>query len=97
MNSLGSRIRLIRKNLGLTMKEFGEMFCPPADKSNVSKWESGKYIPNNERLKNIAALGNTTIEELMKPSNIVEMPLDEYQRLKDIEQKYNEIKDLVSD
>jgi len=79
------------------MKEFGEMFCPPADKSNVSRWEKDLAIPNNERLKNIAALGNTTVEELMRSPNIVEMPLDEYQRLKDIEQKYNEIKDLVTD
>lgn len=65
MSSIGERINLVRKNLGLTMEEFGELFSPPANKSNVSRWEKDKALPNNERLKEIAKIGNISVEELI--------------------------------
>ena len=55
---VGERIRAIRTELGLTMKEFGEKFDPPASDSIVSRWERGISKPNNERLKAIAELGD---------------------------------------
>lgn len=58
---IGSRIRIIRKELGLTMKEFGEKFDPIASDSIVSRWERGISSPNNERLKKIAELGNMSV------------------------------------
>jgi transcriptional regulator with XRE-family HTH domain len=58
---IGSRIKLIRNELGLTMKEFGEKFDPPASDSIVSRWERGISSPNNERLKRIAELGNISM------------------------------------
>ena len=67
--AIGSRIKLIRTSLGLSMEEFGKMLRPVATKGTVSKWENGKYIPNGERLKNIAALGNTTVAYLLRPAN----------------------------
>lgn len=67
--TIGSRIKLIRSNLGLSMEEFGKMLNPVATKGTVSKWENGKYIPNNERLKTIADLGNTTAAFLLRPAD----------------------------
>ena len=55
---IGLRIKQIRKGLGLTMKEFGEKFDPPASDSIVSRWERGISVPSNERLTSIAELGN---------------------------------------
>jgi transcriptional regulator with XRE-family HTH domain len=58
---IGSRINLIRTKLGLTMKEFGEKFDPPASDSIVSRWERGISSPNEERLNRIAELGNISL------------------------------------
>lgn len=55
-----SRIRKIRLSLGLTMKEFGKMFNPPASDSIVSRWERGVSLPSNDRLKRISEIANVS-------------------------------------
>lgn len=65
MNDTGDKIRLIRKEKGLTLKQFGELFSPPASDSIVSRWERGESNPNNVRLKRIADLGGVTVKDLM--------------------------------
>lgn len=63
---VGKRIFAIRKSMGLTMKEFGELMGDPAaSDSIVSRWEKGVSIPNNERLKRIAELGGITTDDLL--------------------------------
>lgn len=62
--NLGERIKHIRIELGLTMKEFGEKFNPPASDSIVSRWERGISSPNSKRLKSIAELGNVSARYL---------------------------------
>ncbi|MBG9987868.1 helix-turn-helix transcriptional regulator [Aerococcaceae bacterium DSM 111176] len=62
---IGKRIRSIREKLGMTSEEFAELFDPPASKGTVSKWENGRYLPNNKRLVKIARLGNISVEELL--------------------------------
>lgn len=61
---VGQRIYLIRMLKGLTMEEFGKM-VGGALKSNVSKWENGKSLPNTERLKLIADLGRVSVNYLL--------------------------------
>ena len=63
--TLGSRIRDIRENLGLSMAEFATKISPPAASSNVSNWENNKVKPNAERTKSIAELGGVTIDYLL--------------------------------
>lgn len=58
---IGLRIKIIRNELGLTMKEFGQKFDPPASDSIVSRWERGKSSPNSDRLQRIADLGNVSL------------------------------------
>lgn len=105
---IGYSIKLIRKELGLTMEEFGKKFDPHADKSNVSKWEKGICVPNNHRLKEIAKLGNTTVADLIFDNKVlipkavydilkINIPRNEYDRLKDIERKWNELTEGVKD
>lgn len=99
---IGYSIKLIRKQLGLTMEEFGELFDPPASQSIVSRWESGVSIPNNRRLKRIADLGNVTVADLIFDNKAlipkavhdilpITIRRKEYDRLKEIERKWNEL------
>ncbi|MBO0456323.1 helix-turn-helix domain-containing protein [Enterococcus hulanensis] len=65
---IGLRIKQIRISLGKTLKEFGMEFSPSADKSNISKWESGKSLPSPSRLKRIAEMGNMQVADLLSNS-----------------------------
>lgn len=62
---VGERIRSIRLELGETLEVFGKRFNPIANKTLVSAWESGRYVPNIKRLKVISELANMTVEELL--------------------------------
>lgn len=61
---IGQRIKSIRQSKGMTLEEFGSLI-DNSSKSNVSKWETGVSIPNNNRLKLIATLGRMTVNELL--------------------------------
>ncbi|WP_454922784.1 helix-turn-helix domain-containing protein [Abiotrophia defectiva] len=60
---VGTRIKRIRLSKGMTLEEFGKLFG--ASKGSVQGWESGRNLPNPERLKSIAKVGDTTVEELL--------------------------------
>ena len=76
--TLGQRIKQIRLERGETMEEFGQSIRKRSNKdlisnkSNVSRWERGKNVPNDFTLESIAKLGNTTVDELLhgKPSGM---------------------------
>lgn len=60
---VGARIREIRLARGMTLEEFGNLFS--ASKSIASRWEKGKSIPNNIRIKAIADMANISVQELL--------------------------------
>lgn len=62
---VGLRIRDIRKQKGLSMTAFAEKIDEKAKSGTVSNWETGKNLPNNERLKTIAELGEMSVEQLL--------------------------------
>lgn len=62
--AIGLRIKTIRKQNGLTMKEFGKLIGDAAQ-SLVTRWENGTSIPNNERIKKIAEIGNVSVSYLL--------------------------------
>lgn len=73
--AVGRRIKNIRLKLGMTTEKFAQIFNDqPPSKGTISKWENGHYLPNNERLKRIAEIGETTVDYLLYGS------LDEYAR-----------------
>ena len=75
--SVGIRIKNIRLELGDTLEEFGLRIArvlnvqssKAPNKSLVSRWENDLNLPNKERLKVIAELGNITVEELLYQDN----------------------------
>ncbi|MCW6652571.1 helix-turn-helix domain-containing protein [Aerococcaceae bacterium NML191292] len=60
---VGLRIKSIRQNKGMNLEEFGKLFN--VSKSNVSHWEAGNTLPNAERLKAIAKIGDISVDELL--------------------------------
>ncbi|MCJ1783127.1 helix-turn-helix domain-containing protein [Mammaliicoccus sciuri] len=70
-NDLGKKIKNIRQEHGLNLREFGEKINNSSD-SLVSRWEKGHSIPRQDRLKKIAEFANITVEELMEE---IEEPL----------------------
>ena len=47
------------------MQKFGEII-DNAPKGSVNSWEKGVNLPNEKRLKQIATLGNMTLNELVR-------------------------------
>lgn len=82
---IGERIKDIRLNKGMTLEEFGKLFN--ASKSIVYRWENGTSFPNPERLKAIAKIGDTTVEELLY--------LNQVEFNKRMENKDDELRELI--
>ena len=57
----GNRIKSIRKQHSYTMMGFASLLGI-SSASTINNWEKENNLPNHERLKKIALLGNTTIE-----------------------------------
>lgn len=60
---LGTRIKSIRLNKGMTTKEFGSLLG--ATDSNITSWEKGRTSPNPERLKTIAKIADISVDTLL--------------------------------
>ncbi|MGX7024130.1 helix-turn-helix domain-containing protein [Vagococcus hydrophili] len=57
---VGQRIRNIRLEKGMSMDDFGFLIDGSAKSGTIANWETGKNLPNPNRLKRIAEIGNTT-------------------------------------
>ena len=90
---VGNRIKNIRLGLGLTMEEFGKLFDEPAAQSIISRWEVGKSVPNANRLKKIAELGNTTVQELLKEDDCINVGY----AIKELRDSYRETQQQFAD
>ncbi|WP_105964402.1 helix-turn-helix domain-containing protein [Apilactobacillus micheneri] len=86
MNSTGNRIKKIRLSKGMTQSKFAESINKKEQTNKISKgtinnWEHDRNLPNKERLKIIAKIGQTSIfyllngdvEEDNKIDNRIEM------------------------
>lgn len=62
---IGKRIKSIRISKGIDLAEFGKMVNPPASASIVSRWERGINLPNSQRIKSIAEIGNVSVNFLL--------------------------------
>ncbi|MEL3749075.1 helix-turn-helix transcriptional regulator, partial [Staphylococcus haemolyticus] len=68
---VGKRIKNIRLNKSKNLREFGELISKnlKEDKnisdSIVSRWEKGVSIPSAKRLKEIANIGNVSVNYLL--------------------------------
>lgn len=72
---LGNKIKEIRltndRLKNATMEEFAVMVG--SNKSNVSRWERGKNVPNEATLTKIAEIGGITLDELV--NDFIKAPL----------------------
>ena len=75
--SVGQIIRGIRIEKGMTLEEFGKLFG--ASKSSVLGWETQRSLPNPERLKQIAKIGDMTVTELLNENPLTEYTTEELQ------------------
>lgn len=83
----GDKIKEIRLGLYLSMDEFGRRIDERAKSGTVSNWETGKNLPNKERLRRIAELGNITVEQLLSTDDLISID--------DLDQRLNQILDLT--
>lgn len=56
------------------MDDFSSLIDEKITKGSISKWETGKYLPNNKRLKRIAELGEISVSELVGSGEKIESP-----------------------
>lgn len=61
--AVGERIKAIRLSLGMTLKEFGELF--DSTKATVHNWETGRNLPNRKNTSDIAFYGQISVDELL--------------------------------
>ena len=92
---VGQKIKTIRLDSGLTMEQFGKLFN--TSKGTVNNWEKGRNLPNKENLGIISEMGGQSITEFLNGNNSISLTISEYNRLKDIEQKFKEINKIISD
>lgn len=69
----GQRIKISRKEKGLSMEELGKKLTPPASKGAVSNWENGYNLPNNNRLKQLSDILNVSTTYLLNGDKITEL------------------------
>jgi len=81
MQSIGERIKLLRKTLGLTQREFAEKIG--IGEKTLRNYESGKFAPKEAVLRNIEQTFSVNPEwlrhgkgEMFKPKIVVSDPLE---------------------
>ena len=90
---VGNRIKNIRLGLGLTMEEFANEIDSKSKSGTVSNWETGKNLPNANRLKKIAELGDTTVQELLKEDDYINIGY----AIKELRDSYSETQQQFAD
>lgn len=77
------KLKLIRKNRGLTQEELAEKL--DVSRQSIAKWENGLSFPEIYHLINLTEIFNVTIDNLVKDDeckrNIIEQPLTNYEEL----------------
>lgn len=68
MNTIGQRLKDLRKETTLTGKELADKLDVTA--AAVSQWESDKRVPDNVMLVRLANLYNTTVDYILGNSRI---------------------------
>lgn len=88
---IGSYIARKRKDIGLTQEELAKKLG--VTNKAVSKWETGKCIPDVSLHENLCSILNITLNELMAGTDIVNTDLQETseQTLRDVLEKNHQL------
>ena len=65
---IGRFICTIRKQQGMTQEQLGE--CLGVTNKTVSRWETGKYMPDIDKLQELSAILGISINELLAGEQI---------------------------
>ena len=84
---LNEKLQALRKQKGLTQEELAEMLY--VSRTAVSKWESGRGVPNIESLKAISEFFSVSLDDLLSGEEIL------YIAENDQKQKQNSLRDLI--
>ena len=84
---LGEKLQELRKQKGITQEELAEILY--VSRTAVSKWESGRGIPNIESLKMISKFFSVSIDDLLSGEEIL-AAADE-----DFKQRENHTRDML--
>lgn len=92
--AVGDRIKQIRLEKGFTLQTFGveiskNLNAEPVKEGIISRWENGISLPNNERLKAIAEMGNVSVDDLLHGSSSGKDTL-----LNKLDEKYQDLKHI---
>ncbi|MCH4891214.1 helix-turn-helix transcriptional regulator [Acidaminobacter sp. JC074] len=68
MSKFSNRLKMLRKEKGLTQQEFGDIFH--LNKSSISKYENGSQMPEADTLEKIADFFDVTVDFLFGRSEI---------------------------
>ena len=72
------KLQELRKTKGLTQEELAEVLY--VSRTAISKWESGRGMPNIESLKAIAKFFGITVDVLLSSEEALGIAEDEYKR-----------------
>lgn len=68
--TLANKLKEARKNVGLTQVELADKLC--VSRQAITKWESGKGIPDVENLKMISKVLNVSIDFLLDDEEVID-------------------------
>lgn len=66
---LSEKIQKLRKEQGMTQEQFAEQLF--VSRTAVSKWETGRGMPNMESLQMIARVCGVTLDELLRAEEVI--------------------------
>ena len=75
---LGEKLQALRKNRGLTQEELAEALY--VSRTAVSKWESGRGMPNIESLKAISKFFSVTLDDLLSGEELLVIAEDDHKQ-----------------
>ena len=76
--TLGEKLKKLRTDKGFTQEELAEALY--VSRTAVSKWESGRGIPNIESLKAISKCFSVTVDELLSSDELITLAEQEQQK-----------------
>ena len=74
---LSEKIQKLRKEQGMTQEQFAERLF--VSRTAVSKWETGRGMPNIESLQMIARVCGITLDELLRAEEVITIAEQENQ------------------
>ncbi len=92
-NSIGLRLRKIRKGLDLNLHEMADRLAIKSY-TQIGKWENDPAVPRPAILKSYSELGNTTVDALLSMESSEEYqpaPIPENDELARLKSKYLEV------